>query len=145
MSMLGSDDAYPSGPLENILFEDNLFPNVGNEHFNAADPSKQISVFRLFYLGSGKNGGSKNVKIDHNTWYSPVANTGIGMISYTQTGFVFTNNIVPFGNYGIFCDGHGDGLRHTNGWLPGAVVSHNIIWHSNRNKAVPAYPGETGS
>jgi hypothetical protein len=137
--MLGSDDANPSGHLENIVFQDNLFQNVGNEHFNAADPHKQLSVFRLFYLGSGVSGGSKNVKIDHNTWYSPQANTGIGMISYTQTGFVFTNNVVPFGVYGIYCDGHGDGLAHTNGWLPGAIVSHNIIWRSNPAKGVPAH------
>jgi hypothetical protein len=154
-SMLGSDDGHPSGSLENVLFQDNLFQNVGNEHFNAVDPQKQISLFRFFYLGSGVSSGSKNVKIDHNTWYSPQENTGIGMISYTQTGFVFTNNIVPFGTYGIFFDGHGEGLGHTNGWLPGAVVSHNIIWRSNPGKAVPpkywgdqdrnSYPTQLGS
>jgi hypothetical protein len=138
ISMLGSDDANPSGRLEDILIQNNLFQNLGNEHFNAVDANKQISVFRLFYLGSGVNSGSKNVKIDHNTWHSPQANTGIGMISYTQTGFVFTNNIAPFGRYGVYFDGQGDGLAHAKGWLPGGVVSHNVIWQSNGGNPVPA-------
>jgi hypothetical protein len=138
IDMLGSDDANPSGPLDNVLIQHNLFQNVGNEHFNAADPRNQTSIFRLFYLGSGMSSGSKNVKIDHNTWHSPQSNTGIGMINYTQTGFVFTNNVVPFGDYGIYFDTHGDGLAHASGWLPGGVVSHNVIWQANPSKSAPA-------
>src|SRR5262249_4071947 len=53
------------------------------------------------------------------------------------TSFVFTNNMVPFGRYGIYFDGHGGGLAHASGWLPGAVVSHNIIWRSDPSNPVP--------
>lgn len=138
ISMLGSDDANKSGPLENVLIQNNLFENVGNEHFNAAEPGKEISTFRLFYLGSGMSSGSTNVKFDHNTWHSPQPNTGVGMIAYTQTKFAFTNNIVPYGSYGIYFDTKGDGLAHASGWLPGGVVSHNVFWQSNASRRIPA-------
>jgi hypothetical protein len=131
--MLGSDDSNPSGSLKNILIQNNLFENVGNDHFGPA-----ISTFYLFFLGSGVSSGSTNVKIDHNTWRSPQTNTGIGIINYTQAGFVFTNNIVPYGSYGIYFDTHGDGLAHSNGWLPGGVVSHNVIWQASPSKPVAA-------
>jgi len=88
-------------------------------------------ILANFYLGSGVSSGSTNVKIDHNTWQSPQTNTGIGIINYTQTGFVFTNNIVPYGKYGIYFDTHGDGLAHSAGWLPDGVVSHNVIWQAS--------------
>ena len=137
IDMLGSDDSNPSGPLKNILIQHNLFENVGNDHF-AGDAQKALSTFRLFYLGSGVSSGSTDVKIDHNTWHSPQTNTGVGMINYTQSGFAFTSNIVPYGNYGIYFDTHGDGLDHASGWLPGGVVSHNVIWQTNPTKPVPA-------
>jgi hypothetical protein len=136
IDMLGSDDANPSGPLKNILIQNNLFENVGNDHFS--DPQKPLSTFRFFYLGSGVSSGSMDVKIDHNTWHSPQTNIGIGIINCAQTGFVFTNNVVPYGNYGIYFDTHGDGLAHASDWLPRGVVSHNVIWQASPDKPVPA-------
>jgi hypothetical protein len=129
--MLGSDDANPSGPLKNIVIQNNLFENVGNSHFGPA-----LSTYHLFYLGSGVSSGSTNVKIDHNTWHSPETNTGIGIINYTQTRFTFTNNIVPYGKYGIYFDTHGDGLAHSAGWLADGVVSHNVIFQASPSKRV---------
>jgi hypothetical protein len=99
IDILGSDDSSASQVTENILIQNNLFEDVasgsplwGN---NGATP-------KLFSLLSGLAGGTDGVTIDQNVATSCQT---ILFAEGTHTGFVFTNNVMPHGVYGVVASG----------------------------------------
>ena len=82
--------------------------------------------------------GIQDLVIEHNTifnTYTPVFFTG-GVTNGVMTGFVFQNNILHGGGYGILGDGIGNGLLALNGYTPG--------WTFDGNALVGPWPNETG-
>ena len=121
IEILGSDDMSPGSKVTtNIKIQNNLFGDVasGNPLWGSASPPK------VFLFAPGVNGGPSNVIIDHNTILQNAG--GLLYLGGTVTGFQFTYNIVPQGEYGVI----GSGLLGTaalDAFCPGYVFSNNVI------------------
>jgi hypothetical protein len=99
MAILGTDDASTSQVTENILIQNNLFDDVAARTRLWGDTGGPPKIIQLLI---GRGGGTRGVTIDHNTITSAAV---IVIADGTHTGFVFTNNIVPEGEYGVIAHG----------------------------------------
>jgi hypothetical protein len=75
-------------------------------------------------------GGPKDVTVDHNTVIQTNSG-GIAKIDGTVDGFVFTNNIVANGAYGIIATERAPGNDSIRNNLPGARIASNVIAGGN--------------
>jgi hypothetical protein len=68
---------------------------------------------------------AEGVEVNHNT----VLQSGNVITAYgsPSTGFIFTNNIVRHGQYGVKGDGTGVGNSTVNKYFPGSVFKKNVI------------------
>jgi hypothetical protein len=75
------------------------------------------------------------VRIDHNT----ALQTGNLITAHGKAnrGFVFTNNLVLHGEYGIIGDGTGTGAATISKYFPDSVFKRNVI-AGGRNSLYPA-------
>jgi hypothetical protein len=118
VNMMGADYLHPSQPTQRILIQNNLFDDISSTTWNGTGTFFQIL-----------DGGS-DVIVDHNT----VLQSG-NMITATYSSalvpaasFVFTNNIVPFNQYGVFGDyGVGLGMPAINAYFPGSSFARNAV------------------
>jgi hypothetical protein len=118
VNMMGADYLHPSQPTQRILIQNNLFDDISGTGWNGTGTFFQIL-----------DGGS-DVVVDHNT----VLQSG-NMITATYSSalvpassFVFTNNIVPYNQYGVFGDyGVGLGMLAINAYFPGSSFARNAI------------------
>lgn len=118
VNMMGADYLHPSQPTQRILIQNNLFDDISGTAWNGTGTFFQIL-----------DGGS-DVVVDHNT----VLQSG-NMITATYSSaltpaasFVFTNNIVPYNQYGVFGDyGVGLGMLAINAYFPGSSFARNAI------------------
>jgi len=118
VNTLGSDYLHPSQPTQRILIQNNLFEDISTTTWNGTGT--------FFQLGDG----GSDVVIDHNT----VLQSG-NMITATYSSapvpassFVFTNNIVPHNQYGVFGDyGVGIDAVAINAYFPGSSFARNVI------------------
>jgi hypothetical protein len=69
--------------------------------------------------------GAEGIKIDHNTGFQ--AGTLVVADGAPSPGFVFTNNISPANEYGIFGSGQGPGNTSIATYFPGSTFSKNVI------------------
>lgn len=90
-------------------------------HLTVANNLWVLDGGRLFQLLDGTH----DVTIDHNTALNVDA-VVFGERS-PHIGFVFTNNLVSHGRYGIVGSGTGTGRSTLGRYFPGAVVSHNVM------------------
>src|SRR5207237_5250421 len=97
----------------------NFFDDVGTKHWGNLGSSP-----RLFQFLTGQGGGTKGVTIDHNIAMSVGT---IIMAEGIHTGFVFTNNTIPRGTYGVFASGKGEGTAALQADFPGATFQGNLI------------------
>ena len=51
----------------------------------------------------------------------------VGLAHYTNRNFVFTNNITPHNEYGVWGSGQGVGDVALNFYFPGAIFRKNVI------------------
>jgi hypothetical protein len=128
INILGSDDNSPSQVTQNILIQNNSFDDFGSKRWGVSGNSP-----RLFQLLAGLNGGSRNVIIDRNT---ATSDGTIILAEGIHTGFVFTNNTTPHGQYGVFVAGKGEGTAALQAAFPGYTFSGNLILGAT----VKAYP-----
>ena len=118
VNAMGADYNYPSQPTQRILIQNNLFDDISTTTWNGTG-----TFFQLL------DGGS-DIVIDHNTVLQ-----GGNMITATYSSalipaasFVFTNNIVPYNQYGVFGDyGVGIGMTAINAYFPGSSFVRNAI------------------
>jgi hypothetical protein len=75
------------------------------------------------------------ITVDHNTVIQG-ASGGIAKIEDVVDGFVFTNNLIGHGDYGIIATAHGVGNDTIHETLPGSRIVANVIAGGNAN----AYP-----
>lgn len=83
----------------------------------------------LFHKLSGKMfillGGLENLTVRHNTGFAP---SYIAMADGSaQKGFVFRDNLMSRGNYGIKGSGKGEGYYTFNYYMPGYSVAGNVL------------------
>jgi hypothetical protein len=118
VNAMGSDYLHPSQPTQRILIQNNLFDDISNNTWNGTGTFLQVA-----------DGGS-DIVVDHNT----VLQSGnIITATYSSalvpaSSFVFTNNIVPNNQYGVFGDyGVGIGTTATSAYFPGSSFARNAI------------------
>jgi glycosyltransferase involved in cell wall biosynthesis/cellulose synthase/poly-beta-1,6-N-acetylglucosamine synthase-like glycosyltransferase len=107
INVLGRDDPRPSGRARRLTIRNNLFVEIGER------------LFQLLH-------GTDEVTIDHNT----AIDTGTlltGGDDLPHTDLVFTNNVVPNGEYGIKGSGTASGHATLRQYFPGATVRGNVI------------------
>jgi hypothetical protein len=134
INLLGEDNGkYDSPPrpslrLERVLIRNNLLllsPAGGSDG-------------RLFQVLLGP----KDVTIDHNTGFADKTTiTAENLLDFKAENFVFTNNIVSFGLYGIIATSSGSGLSALNAQFSNWQVTKNAFIGSQAAGASPStYP-----
>ncbi len=112
INILGKDDNYPSGVLKNLTIENNLFLNInGSEAFEGSGYFVQAADGDGITIANNTSFNSGNIA----TFY------GI-----TPRNFLFRDNIVGHGNYGI----HGNVDLKTDALA--AMFQNNVFMNLNR-------------
>jgi hypothetical protein len=114
INILGTDDTHPSRSTSDVVFRDNIFDGVGGGYFLMMTHNP------------------KSITFDHNTIVASNF-SGIMTVDDVSDGFVFTNNITPVGQYGIFATEKGIGNDAIRANLPGAPVSGNVLAGASAN------------
>ena len=113
MNILGTDDGFPSQPLSDIVFRNNLVGDLSAANWG----------------GTGQlllTNGGRNITIDHNTVFTD-GNSVLYAYGAQVTGFVFTNNIVPDNIWGVMGASVAEGTATLNTFYPGWIFSRNIV------------------
>jgi hypothetical protein len=126
MSIHGYDNHNPAQLSQRIAIRNNLFEDMDGKRWNGDG--------RLFQLLRGP----KDVVIEHNTGFAD--NSTIVMAGEPLANFVFRDNIVNYGLYGIYGDGKGLGLAAINFYLPGSEVRRNVFIGNTGAQAL--YPAD---
>lgn len=115
ISILGTDDINPSQPAERITIKGSI-------------------VERLNAPGLGGNGrflqllnGPRDVTVQNNSVISADAITPVVFDGAQMTGFVFTDNILSRGQFGVMGSGLGEGTSSLAGYCPGYVFTRNVL------------------
>lgn len=112
-TITGHDD-NGMGQEKNIVIKDNLLDDISGSIWGGQD-----KMFQLLF-------GTDGVTIDHNTVIGDaIATTMIGG-QVSHTNFIFRNNVVPFGKWGI-ATSKGEGLVGLNVIAPGCVLTRNAL------------------
>jgi hypothetical protein len=129
LNMLASDDLHPSIPLARAVVHDNLFDDL--------DPTQYGGDGRAFQIVSG-GGKGNDLKIDHNTTTTDAnAALTLGDTAKYATNFVFTNNLVPHGSYGVFGSGQAEGQAALGFYLVSFTFDHNGLFGGGDASAYP--------
>ena len=120
LNVLGSDYLHPSQPTQRILIQNNLFDDISTTTWNGTGTFLQVA-----------DGGS-DIVVDHNTVLQSgniiTATSSSASTLVPASSFVFTNNIVPNNQYGVFGDyGVGIGSVAINAYFPGSSFARNAI------------------
>jgi hypothetical protein len=118
----GRDDSGPTRITRRVVIRNNLFDDI--------DGSRWGGDGRLFTILLG----TESVSIEHNTGFA--TGTLITAEGPPHLGFVFADNIVSHGQYGIKGSGLGVGEPTLRALFPGARVEGNVFI----GRDVPAYP-----
>jgi hypothetical protein len=99
-------------PANRILITDNLFDCRG---------SRFGALGRLWQLVEDPF----EIDIEHNTGFADT--TALMLDTLQKSRVVVRDNIVTRGAYGIFGTGRGEGTAAINYYLPGSVITHNVL------------------
>jgi len=109
----------PSHPSERILIKNNLVDDINGATWGAPEgPAEGRAILIV--------NGAVNIVIDHNTIFHSrtiIASDG----SPANLNFVFTNNIAPHMDYGVWGSGQGVGVSALDFYFPGAIFRRNVI------------------
>ncbi|MBL8186982.1 MAG: fibronectin type III domain-containing protein, partial [Acidobacteria bacterium] len=113
INLLGTDPSQAGIVMRRVLIRNNLFDDINGPRWGNAD-GKFLQICE-----------APDVVVDHNT----AIQTGDAITTYgsTSLNFVFTNNILAHGPYGVKGDGKGTGNDTLNTYFPGAVFSKNVL------------------
>jgi hypothetical protein len=111
-NIAGYDSPNTSQQTKRVRIENNLFEDIGGAEWGNG------ILFQLIDR-------TADVVIRHNTGFQTY--NIISASGGQHTGFVFTDNIVPHNDYGVFGDNTGVGNVAINAFFPGAVFTKNVI------------------
>jgi len=115
IQILGRDNNHPSEQTQAISIRDNVFSDIDSVRWGGNG----------YFLGL--SGEPRDITIDHNTIVQDHS-SGIAFADGTPIlGFVFTNNLVKHGTYGIIGTRHGVGLDSIAAYFPGSEITRNVI------------------
>jgi hypothetical protein len=113
LNVLGTDYNYPSQPLTDVTFRNNLVLDLSHANWGGA---------AQLILTSGGN----NVTLDHNTVFTD-GTSAVYADGNPVYGFTFTNNIIPDNAWAVMGGGQSEGNGTLAAFFPGAVFQRNII------------------
>jgi hypothetical protein len=113
LNILGTDYRYPSQPLTDVTFRNNLVVDLSAANWGGAGQLLLTS-------------GGRNVTIDHNTVFTDGTSV-VYADGDPVYGFTFTNNIVPDNLWAIMGGGASEGNVTLATFFPGAVFQRNVI------------------
>jgi Purple acid Phosphatase, N-terminal domain len=108
-----------SNPSQRILIKNNLLDDINGDIWRAPEGPADGRAFLIV-------NGAVSVVIDHNTMFQNgtiIAADG----SPANRNLVFTNNITPHNEYGVWGSGQGVGNTALNFYFPGAIFQKNVI------------------
>jgi hypothetical protein len=116
-NILGRDDAFPSGVMNNVVIANNLCYDIDHTVWGGSGAWIQVG------------GGPNALVISSNT----VIQTGntLSLNGVPITGFQFTHNIARHNTYGIFGDAVGTGNPAIARYVPGAIITGNVLAGGN--------------
>lgn len=129
LNILGTDYRYPSQPLSDITFRNNLVLDLSKANWGGAGQLLLTS-------------GGTNLTLDHNTVFTD--GTSVVYADYPAVnGFSFTNNIVPDNAWAVMGAGTSEGIGTLNTFFPGATFQRNVIiaGQSSLYPAITYFPG----
>jgi hypothetical protein len=126
IQMLALDDHGPTQRAQRLLIRNNLFDDIG-----AAQWGTGVPLFQALR-------GTTNLVIDHNTALASYA--VIVAEGEPHRSFVFRNNIMAYGTYGIIGTGTAPGSDTLDLYFPGAVIERNAFADPDAVGAEPSYP-----
>ena len=126
VQILGYDNNHPSQQTQAIVIRNNVFADIDSSNWGGNG----------YFLAL--TGGARDIAVDHNTVISDHGGGIVTMDGPPVLGFRFTNNLAKQNTYGIIGTNHGVGADSINAYLPGAIVSRNVI----AGGAAGRYPGD---
>jgi len=115
VEMLGFDDNNPSQQTNTIVVRNNIFADIDSDRWGGNGYFVSIA------------GGPRDVTFDHNTVISDHGSGIVSMDGPPVLGFRFTNNLMKHNAYGFHGSGRGIGNDSIAAYLPGAIVSRNVM------------------
>src|SRR5262245_13317159 len=114
VNILGTDNNAPSQRTNHITVRDNIFDDLTSATWGSGS--------RPFQLGSGGD----SITIDHNTVIT-TDSAILWLYGTPSTAVTYTNNMSAHNSYGIFGSGSSSGNASIATYLPGAVVTANVL------------------
>ena len=125
IQILGSDNNHPSEQTQAIAIRDNVFFDIDSVRWGGNG----------YFLALSR--GPRDITIDHNTIVQDHS-SGIAFADGAPVlSFVFTNNLVKHGTYGIIGTSHSVGLDSISAYFPGSEITRNVI----AGGSAARYPG----
>jgi hypothetical protein len=122
IQILGYDDTHPSQQTRTINIRNNLFQDIDPQNWGGNGYFLQLV------------GGPRDIVVDHNTVIQDHAG-GIAILDGGQVlGFVFTNNLIRQGAYGIKGREAATGNDTIRAFLPASQITANVIAEADASK-----------
>jgi hypothetical protein len=126
VDILGTDNLAPSQLTNHITIGDNLFDDVGSA-WGAGSKAMLVGA------------GGDAFTIDHNTFMTTDTTVlalygGSAAAPTPITNVAFTNNMSEHRTYGIFGDNYPTGMATLNAYMPGSIVTRNVLAGGSASK-----------
>lgn len=114
----------PTEPASRLAFYNNVFDKIGHELgvVGMGEDPRNGRVFQVLR-------DHQYVTFDHNTAISPDAYMALSLDNdeAPSNGFIFRNNILSRGQYGVFGSNYSEGSGAINHYLPNSTVDANAL------------------
>lgn len=132
INVLGTDYAYPSGRMRNVVIAENIFEDMNPTVWGGA--GRQVMI----------QGGPDGLVLDNNRFDGAGLNAFLQFdwVAKPSSGFVFRNNYVQQGYYGIAGSGTAPGKATLDAYAPGYLWENNTVVKGTSTRSVP-YPAGT--
>jgi hypothetical protein len=121
VNILGVDNNFPSLRTNHIFVLNNVFDDLTSATWGSGS--------RPFQMG----GGADTVIIDHNTVVT-TDSAILWLYGAPSTSTLYTNNMSAHNSYGILGSGSSPGTASINTYLPGGVVTGNVLAGGSASK-----------
>jgi hypothetical protein len=125
VQILGYDDQHPSQQTRTITIKDNLFDDIDAQKWGGNGYFLQLV------------GGPRDIVVDHNTVIQDNAGGILTADGPPILGFVFTNNLIRQGAFGIKGSGSGSGNDTIRAYLPASTIRANVIAEGDSSRYPP--------
>ena len=145
----------PWNVVQDVTMTHNLIRNTysGVNILGLDDLSKGIGHTRRLFiqnnvferLDSGAIGfqllqGAQDILVDHNTMVYAGGLTTMQFDGAPADRLVFTNNILQYGQYGVFGSGKGSGKAAIGYYAPSSVIANNVFAGGGATQSQSLYP-----